>query len=535
MAHPALCNLDLLRRSLICGTRRTSGNAAIDGQPLTSQEEEALAEHLNQCESCRDQLELMAADAEQWTSIRRTLLKESSSGHPRLPAGPSNLSTHSGADDHDLLETGLLKPSDFIVEFLQPSDHADSIGRLGSIEIRQFIGQGAHGVVLKGYQPELNRLVAVKVLAPHLASVVAARKRFAREARATAAIVHPNVMPILAVDSSGPLPFLVMPCVDCESLQDRLDREGGLSLEDLLRISIQVARGLAAAHAQGLVHRDVKPANILLERGVERVMLTDFGLARTVDDATLTRSGLIAGTPHYMSPEQARGDVVDARSDLFSLGSVLYCMVTGRPPFRAETTFGILRRVTDEEPRPLRELRSEMPQWLETIVTRLLRKSSTERFDSADQLASILEDCLAHLQQPATSPLPPGLVPLQARSWTSLLSGSLLAGFALLAMTLVSGVYLISKYAAGPASSDTDTAGQKSASKEPVQTTAKDPEPVAIDDHNKAAIAEDLRLDVEIEAILHETNSEFDALQEAMEADSFDSNSPTSAPELQNP
>jgi serine/threonine-protein kinase len=152
--------------------------------------------------------------------------------------------------------------------------------------------------VLKGFQEELNRVVAVKVMAPHLASVVAARKRFAREARATAAIVHPNVMPILHVDSSGQLPYLVMPYVDCESLQDRLDREGSLTILDVLRISLQVARGLAAAHAQGLVHRDVKPANILLEPGIERVMLTDFGLARAVDDATLTRSGLIAGTLH---------------------------------------------------------------------------------------------------------------------------------------------------------------------------------------------------------------------------------------------
>ncbi len=243
-------------------------------------------------------------------------------------------------------------------------------------------------------------------MAPHLASVVAARKRFAREARATAAIVHPNVMPILHVDSSGQLPFLVMPYVDCESLQDRLDREGSLPILDVLRITVQVAKGLAAAHAQGLVHRDVKPANILLEPGVERVMLTDFGLARAVDDATLTRSGLIAGTPHYMSPEQARGEGVDARSDLFSLGSVLYAMTTGRPPFRAETTYGILRRVTDEIPRPMRELNPEVPAWFDAIVMKLLTKSAAERFESSDQVSHLLEESLAHLQQPDVFPLP---------------------------------------------------------------------------------------------------------------------------------
>lgn len=518
MAHPALCNPDLLRRSLICSTRRTSGNAAIEGQPLTSQEEESLAEHLNQCESCRDQLELMAADAEHWTAIRQTLLKESSSGHPRLPAGPASLSALSGADDHDLLETGLLQPSDFIVEFLQPSDHADSLGRLGSIEIRQFIGQGAHGIVLKGYQPELNRLVAVKVLAPHLASVVAARKRFAREAKAAAAIVHPSVMPILAVDSSGPLPFLVMPYVDCESLQDRLDREGPLPLADLLRITIQVAHGLAAAHSQGLVHRDVKPANILLERGVERVMLTDFGLARTVDDATLTRSGLIAGTPHYMSPEQARGDIVDSRSDLFSLGSVLYCMVTGRPPFRAETTFGILRRVTDDEPRPLRELQADAPGWLETLTGRLLRKPVQERFDSADQLAAILEECLAHVQQPSTTPLPRSLsaTPAGAARQRSrrLVAGSLLASL----MIIVAGLFIVPKYFGTP-----QTSGDQEPQPSPSMTVETPPTAGPEEDPEAAKTTTDVPVDVlsdvDLEASLQQTNAEFDAMEQVLNSE----------------
>src|SRR5581483_10498584 len=121
------------------------------------------------------------------------------------------------------------------------------------------------------------------------------------------------------------------------SLQDRLDRQGPLELKEILRIGMQVAAGLSAAHAQGLVHRDIKPANILLEHGVERVKITDFGLARTIDDASLTASGVIAGTPQYMAPEQARGEGVDHRSDLFSLGSVLYAMCTGHSPFRAET------------------------------------------------------------------------------------------------------------------------------------------------------------------------------------------------------
>jgi serine/threonine-protein kinase len=134
-----------------------------------------------------------------------------------------------------------------------------------------------------------------------------------------------------------------MQLVAGQSLQQELDRTGPLGLEATLRIGMQVATGLAAAHAQGLVHRDIKPSNILLENGIERVKVTDFGLARAVDDAGITQSGVIAGTPSYMAPEQARGEAVDHRADLFSLGSVLYAMCTGQPPFRAQSTVGVLR------------------------------------------------------------------------------------------------------------------------------------------------------------------------------------------------
>lgn len=247
-----------------------------------------------------------------------------------------------------------------------------------------------------------------------------------------------------------------MPYVDCESLQDRLDREGSLPLLDVLRIVVQVARGLAAAHAQGLVHRDVKPANILLERGVERVMLTDFGLARAVDDATLTRSGLIAGTPHYMSPEQARGEGVDARSDLFSLGSVLYAISTGRPPFRAETTYGILRRVTDDEPRPMRELNPELPSWFDVVVMKLLAKSPDQRFTTSEAVAEVFEECLAHVQQPDVFPLPEIVRELEPKK-VSRRSGwfAMLVGLAVIA----AAVTVISKWPDSPVIVPADTGG----------------------------------------------------------------------------
>ncbi|MCP4169836.1 MAG: serine/threonine protein kinase [Fuerstiella sp.] len=374
------CDRILLRRSL-------------DDQ-LGEKDEESLSAHLCECDACRHELQELAGRPAAWTQVRATLKAATASGGSNLSGAGSG-----STDDRELA-------TDFAVECLEPSTLPDSIGRLGEIEVQEIIGHGGMGVVLKGYQPELKRLVAVKVLAPQLAVSAAARRRFAREAQATAAILHPNVMPILTVDSSGRLPHIVMPYVSCESLQQRIDAAGTLDLVDILRIGMQTANGLAAAHAQGLVHRDVKPANILLEIGVEKVMLTDFGLARAIDDASITRTGVIAGTPLYMSPEQSRGEAVDARSDQFSLGSVLYTLATGRTPFRAESTYGILRRLTDDTPRPVREISPQLPVWFDMIVHRLLAKQPEHRYTSASEVARVLEGCLAHLQQPATVPLP---------------------------------------------------------------------------------------------------------------------------------
>jgi serine/threonine protein kinase len=190
------------------------------------------------------------------------------------------------------------------------------------------------------------------------------------------------------------------------SLQERLDCEGPLEEKEIVRIAMQAAAGLAAAHAQGLVHRDIKPANILLENGVERVKLTDFGLARTIDDASLTQSGVVAGTPQYMAPEQARGEAMDHRADLFSLGSVMYAMAAGHSPFRAETMMGVLRRICEDAPRPVREVNPDVSEWLAEAIDRLLAKQPDERFQTADELSERLGQYLAHLRQPTVSPRP---------------------------------------------------------------------------------------------------------------------------------
>ena len=351
--------------------------------------------HLDVCERCRSRLEQLAADGADWREVQKLLSERESinekdrrtwrdRAHNRYSAWTESMASQ-------LLET--------------PS-HPEMLGRLGRYDVDRLIGAGGMGIVFRGFDSELNRPVAVKVLAPYLAGSGAARKRFAREARAAAAVVDEHVVAIHNVESDGESPFLVMQYVAGESLQSRLDRCGPLEVCEVLRIAMQTARGLAAAHGQGLIHRDVKPSNILLEEKVDRALLSDFGLARAGDDASLTHTGYHPGTPQYMSPEQARGQSVDQRSDLFSLGTVMYAMCTGRSPFRAETNYGVLRRITDDEPRPIREINSEIPDWLCRIIGKLMSKQPDGRFDSADEVATLLEDCLAHVQQPATTPLP---------------------------------------------------------------------------------------------------------------------------------
>jgi serine/threonine protein kinase len=300
------------------------------------------------------------------------------------------------------------------LDFLQPADKPGSLGRLGHYEVQGVVGHGGMGVVLKAFDDKLHRVVAIKVMAVELAASATARLRFIREARAAAAVCHEHVVTIHAVEEDHRPPYLVMQFVEGVSLQEKLDRGGPLGVKEILRIGTQIAEGLAAAHKHGLVHRDVKPANILLENGVERVKITDFGLARAADDARLTQSGVIAGTPEYMSPEQADGKNVDHRSDLFSLGSVLYACCTGRSPFRASSTAAALRRVCDDTPRPIREINPEIPDFLCDVIAKLHAKDPADRFQNAAEVADLLGRHLAHLQQPATVPMPPPVKTPQA-------------------------------------------------------------------------------------------------------------------------
>ncbi len=361
---------------------------------LADDDRQAFEAHLEACPSCRRALENRAAAPNDWRDVRDLLSSES--GVPALAiAGTDVRPAGEGSSGSEAIESNREMVAD-VLALLSPTDDPHMLGRLGGYEIAGVVGRGGMGVVLKALDPALNRYVAIKVLAPQLATSGAARQRFAREARAAASVVHENVVAIHAVAEGGPLPYFVMPYLRGASLQKRLDVRGPLGVAEILRVAVQIASGLAAAHAQGLVHRDIKPANILLEDGVERLKITDFGLARAADDASLTRTGVIAGTPQFMSPEQARGEGVDSRSDLFSLGSLMYAMCTGRPPFRAETSYGTLQRICDSQPRPIREINPEIPAWLTAIVAHLHEKDPEDRFQTSQEVASLLEQCLAH-------------------------------------------------------------------------------------------------------------------------------------------
>jgi WD40 repeat protein len=371
---------------------------------------EALSSHLEECPACRSALDRLAGISDSWPAVARCL-----QGEP-----PSEELAHAMAR---------LRGGESEAETMAPDPQAPSpamtdveVEKFGHHRVRALVGQGGMGRVYKAFDESLHRVVAIKVMAEALAASGPARQRFLREARAAAAVVHEHVVVIHEVNDAGTVPYLVMQFVSGMSLQDRIDRTGPLSLVDILRIGMQAARGLAAAHKQGLVHRDIKPANILLENGVERVKITDFGLARAVDDASITQSGVIAGTPQYMSPEQANGETVDHRSDLFSLGSVLYAMATGHAPFRASSTMAVLMRVCTEEPRPIRESRPELPAWLSEVIGKLMAKDRGKRYQTANEVAEELGEKLAEVQAGARVKAQPVPVP-RGRRWPAWLGG----------------------------------------------------------------------------------------------------------------
>jgi formylglycine-generating enzyme required for sulfatase activity len=308
------------------------------------------------------------------------------------------------------------KHSPDLYDFLAPAQQADELGRLGPYRVLQVLGAGGMGVVFRAEDTGLQRLVALKAMLPALATSASAKERFFREARAAAALKHPNIVTIFQVGEDRGAPFLAMEFLEGEPLDDRLKRQGKLPAPAILHIGRQIAEGLQAAHARGLIHRDIKPPNIWLENepgagvppsGGDRpppewgtpagfatgghVKILDFGLARAMgDQAHLTQSGAIVGTPAYMAPEQAGGKAVDHRCDLFSLGCVLYRMCTGEMPFKGSDTLSILSSLALDDPAPPISINPELPTELSDLVMQLLAKMAEERPQSANAVVESL-------------------------------------------------------------------------------------------------------------------------------------------------
>jgi serine/threonine protein kinase len=274
---------------------------------------------------------------------------------------------------------------------VRPGDEMPA--RLEYFTLERELGQGGMGTVYLARDTRLNRAVAIKTLKSDLARKPAAKDRFLREARVAAALEHECVVPIYYVGEDDGIPFLAMPLLKGRGLDHHLKANGGsLPVADVLRIAAQVAGGLAAAHAVGLIHRDVKPSNLWVDADGRRVRVLDFGLARyETDESNLTASGIIVGTPAYMAPEQARGRAVDARADLFSLGVVMYQMLTGVRPFTGPDTVAILSSLALDTPPAPRELRPDVPAELSALVMGLLDKEPQNRPASADVVRVAVE------------------------------------------------------------------------------------------------------------------------------------------------
>ena len=319
----------------------------------------------------------------------------------------SNVADPSPSTHTQTQSPGAPRPSSF--PFLAPAQAPDEVGRLGGFRLLKLLGEGGMGLVFEAEDSRLGRHVAVKVMKPVAARHEEGKQRFLREARAAAAVQHDHVAPIHQVGEERGMPFLVMPLLKGESLEARLRKQPRLPAAEAARIARESAEGLAAAHTAGLVHRDVKPSNLWLEETPqgERVKVLDFGLARPMEvEEELTGAGAFMGTPGYTAPEQARNETVDGRADLFSLGCVLYRMLTGQGPFRGKTLSAVLLQVETHDPAPPREVEASVPADLSDLVMRLLSKDPAGRPASARETAEALRRIERSLPPaPDSSPL----------------------------------------------------------------------------------------------------------------------------------
>lgn len=349
-------------------------------------------EHLDACPKCQDQLAALAGDSSWIEDLRLNQADSKQPGQTKSRDHETELANvmermsartktaHTGASG----QTGLS------FQGLPYTQQLVAGKRIGPYEILSRLGAGGMSVVFTAQDHVLDRKVAIKFLSAELENSKTARRRFLRESKSAAAVEHDFIVPIYSADEVDGFPFLVMSLIEGQSLQQRIDEPTPIAIEKVIHIGLQIAGGLAAFHKRDLVHRDLKPSNILLQTPDERVRITDFGLAKCTDDDRLTKSGTILGTPNYMSPEQAMGQQVDYRSDIYGLGAVLYASITRRAPFEAPTSLQILDRLRNQKPQSILNLKPETPHWLVEIIEKLMARDPNERYQSAAEIIEAL-------------------------------------------------------------------------------------------------------------------------------------------------
>ena len=394
-----------------------------------------MEQHLTVCTSCRVRLEELAASQDLWSVVRESLADTSqvelSSEHwqtlrhaldssidtsreslatptvhadangsdanvPHANGPEGRLSTQGAANDSPKADPHRLKRV-VLRRWLEPSQTDGALGRIGKYDIFDIVGQGGMGLVLKAYDSELKREVAIKTLSQPLTLDEEACLRLEREARAAASVHHIHIVPIYDLEIWCGTPVLVMPLIPGGTLHDYAAAKR-LSLEQALSVGVQIADALAALHDQGIVHRDLKPSNILLCDGLEHVALTDFGLARARGDFTVTLTGAMVGTPYFMSPEQVMGSEVDARSDLFSLGCVLFWLITGNHAFVGDHPYLMVQNMVNGSTNLHQLDEVSTPQSVQILIRKLIAHDPSQRWGNARHVHDLLKHCMAACQ-----------------------------------------------------------------------------------------------------------------------------------------